>query len=227
MCIRTLRCTCVSVSGLSDAPASYSLSISIYAIYLYQLPAFKVMAPAANWTVSPFATPVMDEVSAPCSQRSAVAAASQISMDGLAGQVPVAFHDTALLLTCTPADGAAQNVAPSELLDTLPAVYPYSVVISVPLVLSDPCTVISRRWYGGVMTNADPPPVPGVIVNVEDEVNRACKIAFTRALSVMLGTGHTPTWMLPRGSSISTGRHTVHPSGRSGWPGGCQHGLPG
>ena len=40
------------------------------------------MLPAANWTVSPLATPVMEEVSAPCRYRSGVPAVSQISMDG-------------------------------------------------------------------------------------------------------------------------------------------------
>src|ERR1035441_10054873 len=53
---------------------------------------FKVTEPAANWTESPFTTPVMLEVSAPCRYRSGVPAVSHASMLGIADQVPVADH---------------------------------------------------------------------------------------------------------------------------------------
>src|ERR1700679_4173669 len=111
------------------------------------------MAAAANWTVSPLTTPVMLLVSAPCSQRSGVPAVSQISMAVIVGQVPVADQLTELLFDWVPPDGAAQNVVPSV---APSSVYPYSVVISVPLEVLEPCAVISRRWYGGLIENADP-----------------------------------------------------------------------
>jgi len=70
--------------------------------------------PTANCTVSPFATPVMLLVSAPWSHRSGVAAESQISMVVMVDHEPVADQDTALLLVCCPADGAANAEDPSE-----------------------------------------------------------------------------------------------------------------
>jgi hypothetical protein len=44
------------------------------------------------------------------------------------------------------------------------------VVSSVPVVVSEPTAVNRCRWNGGVIVNADPPPVPGVIVNDAEEV---------------------------------------------------------
>jgi hypothetical protein len=38
---------------------------------------------------------------------------------------------------------------------------------------------------GGVTVNADPPPVPGVIVNVVEDVNRADRSLLTRVWSIM------------------------------------------
>src|ERR1039458_5653241 len=106
----------------------------------------------------------MLEVSAPCRYRSGVPAVSHASIDGMADQVPVADHVTELALVCCPPDGAAQNVVPSV---APSAVYPGQLpdVASVPFAVLDPWVVISRRRYGGVTMNADPPPVPGVIAN--------------------------------------------------------------
>ena len=80
----------------------------------YQAEALIVTDPTANWTVSPLATPVMDEVSAPWSQRSGVAAESHISIAVTVVQDPVADQETALLLVCWPPDGAANPEEPRE-----------------------------------------------------------------------------------------------------------------
>lgn len=75
---------------------------------------FIVRLPAANCTVSPLATPVILDVSAPWSQRSGVAAESQISIAVTVDHVPVADQDTELLLVCCPAEGAANPEEPRE-----------------------------------------------------------------------------------------------------------------
>src|ERR1039458_4189200 len=108
-------------------------------------------------------------------------------LSDLADQVPVADHVTELALVCCPPDGAAQNVVPSV---APSAVYPGQLpdVASVPFAVLDPWVVISRRRYGGVTMNADPPPVPGVIVNVVELVYRACISALTLFWSVMDAT---------------------------------------
>jgi hypothetical protein len=71
------------------------------------------MLAAANVTVSPFAAPVMLEVSAPCSHRSGVPAESQISIAGTVDQLLPTDQETGLLLVCTPADGAPNADDPS------------------------------------------------------------------------------------------------------------------
>jgi hypothetical protein len=138
----------------------------------------------AKLTVSPLTTPVI-AVIAPCSHRSGVPAESQISMALTVCQVPVADQDTALELDWVPPDGAAQNVVPRL---APPAVYPADPVISVPLEVLEPCAFMSRSLYGGVMTRALPPPVPGVNVAVADAVKNACSIQLTRFWSVIFAT---------------------------------------
>lgn len=191
---------------------------------IYQAEALMVTDPTANCTVSPFATPVMLDVRAPCSQRSGVPAVSQISMDVIVVQDPVALQETALLLVCCPADGDPNPEDPNE---DPPAVYPGQLpdVASVPLELLVPCAVISRRCSGGVMVNAEPPEVPGVMVNVVELVNRAWMIALTRVWSVMFAMAQPSGW--PGSMKLPmkmTGRQTVHPDGRSGTSGGFQQG---
>src|SRR5215472_10006933 len=120
-----------------------------------------VIDPAAKFSVFPVAT--VTDVIVPCRYRSFVAAESQISMPTIAAPPrfpPDAVHDTALLFVDTPPDGVPNALEPSE----LPfAVYPFPDA-SVPFAVFDPAAVISRRKNGGVIVNADPPEVPGVIV---------------------------------------------------------------
>lgn len=95
---------------LQDTPPRFLLA----AVPLYHAEAFMVMLPTANWTVSPLATPVMLEVSAPWSHRSGVPAESQTSIAVTVVQEPVADQDTELLLVCCPADGAPNADDPRD-----------------------------------------------------------------------------------------------------------------
>jgi hypothetical protein len=97
-----------------DAIGASGLRSDIHAWLLisYHADALTVTEPVANWTVSPLATPVMLLVRAPWSHRSGVAAVSQISMDVIVAQEPVALHDTALLLVCDPAEAVPNAVDP-------------------------------------------------------------------------------------------------------------------
>jgi hypothetical protein len=64
------------------------------------------MDAALNWTVSPFAAPVIEEVSVPHRYRMAVLAVSQISMLVTVDHDAVTDQEIRLLFVCTPEDGA-------------------------------------------------------------------------------------------------------------------------
>src|SRR6185437_5519293 len=114
-----------------------------------------------------------------------VAAVSQISMPTMAPPPrfpPLAVNETELLLVDTPPEGAPNAVDPIEL---PPVVYPLPEA-AVPLAVFEPVAVISRSLNGGVIVNADPPPVPGVIVKLVELVYIACISLFTRLLPPVL-----------------------------------------
>src|SRR6185503_10600785 len=110
---------------------------------------------------------------------------------------PLAVNETELLLVDTPPEGAPNAVDPIEL---PPVVYPLPDA-SVPLAVLLPVAVISRSLNGGVIVNADPPPVPGVIVKLVELVYIACISLFTRLFPPVL-----------RSVMLAM---SVHPSGRS------------
>lgn len=111
--------------------------------------------PAANWTVSPFVTPEILLVVAPCAWRSGEPLVFQISRPTTVDHDPVADQDTELLLVIAAGDvdvnvenAVAPIVAP-------PAVYP-EALSSVPLLLCtlplpEPSAVISLACSGVVI----------------------------------------------------------------------------
>jgi len=131
----------------------------------YHWLASAVTAPTAKFTVFPLAR--VNAVIAPCRYLSLVAALSQTSAPFTVGHAAPAVHDTAFEEALTPADGAPNAVAPI----VLPrAVYPVAADSSVPFAVLLPVVAINRKKNGGVTVKAEPPPVPGVIVNVVEDV---------------------------------------------------------